>query len=286
MRSSTGIAPGLALLALLLSASNAQAAKQMPWEATSPPRLIEDRLRVEVGLWNTSINTTLRADATNSQLGTALAGTTLDGEADVGLPASRLMPEIELTLLPGKRQLLRLTGFSSRRSGSAVLRKDVLFDGTLYRVGDVANSTLNLDMVGFGYAYRMLKAPRYELAIGVDVQIAAVEANVYVPRRGIRESDSGVLPIPMLDADARWEVFPKWQLLARYRWLGGSGNSGKVSGHIADWRAGVLWQFSQHLGIGLHYRSFILNVDSSSGSNPGEVNLDHKGVELSFRASL
>ncbi|MGE0115835.1 MAG: hypothetical protein AB7T07_13240 [Steroidobacteraceae bacterium] len=274
---------GLSLLLLSLGGVlNAQAeVRQMPWEASPPPRLVEDRLRIEVGLWNVGMDTYLRADATSAQ-----PGTTLDGESDVGLADSRLMPDIELTLLPGKRHLLRVNGFSSRRNGSAVLTRDVQFDGNDYFAGDLVKSTLNLDMLGVGYAYRLFKTPRYELDIGADVQITAVEANVYVPRRGIREADDGVLPIPMLDAEARWEVWPRWQLLARYRWLGDSGNNGEVKGRLADWRVGVQWQFSQHLGLGLHYRSFGIQVDSASTNHPGALRLDYQGVQLAFRASM
>ncbi|MGC3983200.1 MAG: hypothetical protein QM808_18245 [Steroidobacteraceae bacterium] len=275
------LSAGLLLLGLGGAVSAQAEVKQKPWEETPPPRLLEDKLRVEVGLWNTGINSFLRSDATAAQ-----PGSTLDGESDIGLSDGKLMPDIELTLLPGQRQLFRINGFSSRRSGSAVLQRSVQFDGNNYTVGDLVKSTLNLDMVGFGYAYRLLKAPRYELDLGADIQIAAAEANVYVPRRVTREADSGVAPIPMLDVEGRVEVLPKWQLLARYRWLGGSGNDGKVSGRLADWRVGVQWQFTQHLGLGLHYRDFNIHVDSSSGSHPGALRLDYKGVQLALRASL
>lgn len=266
---------------LLMSTLNVAHARQMPWEETPPPGLIEDRLRLDVGLWQAGIDTFLRADPTASQ-----PGTTLDGESDIGLSSSRIMPDIELTLLPGKRQMFRLNGFSSHRSGSAVLTRTVVFDDNVYTLGQTVKSTFNLDMVGFGYAYRLIKAPRYEVDIGADVQIASVEANVYVPQTMTREADEGVLPIPMLDAEARWEVFPKWQLMARYRWLGGSGNDREVKGHFIDWRAGVQWQFSQHLGVGLHYRSFGIDVDSASTNHSGALRLNYQGVQLAVRASL
>lgn len=275
------LGPGLVLA---LSAFNAQAeVRQMPWDAAPPPRLVEDRLRVEVGLWNAGVNTLLRADTT-SPSGITQLGSTLDAESDTGLADSRLMPDIELTLFPGKRSLVRINGFSSRRSGSTVLTRNLQFDGNNYLIGQTVKSTLNLDMLGIGYAWRLLKAPRYELDVGVDVQITAVEANVYVPRTAMREADEGVLPIPMLDIEGRWEVLPRWQLQARYRWLGGSGDD--ANGTIADWRVGVQWQFTQHLGLGLHYRNFNVSVDSTSNSHPGALRLDYKGAQLAFRASL
>jgi hypothetical protein len=256
----------------------------MPWETAPPPRLVEDRLRIEVGLWNASVNTLLRVDAATPQSGTAQPGSTLDGESDTGLADSALMADIELTLFPGQRHLVRVNGFSSRRNGSAVLTRTVRFDGNNYLFGQTVKSTLNLDMLGIGYAYRLLKAPRYEVDVGLDVQITAVETNVYVPQTTVREADDGVLPIPMLDVEARWEVLPKWQLQARYRWLGGGGD--EVSGSIADWRVGVQWQFTQHLGFGLHYRNFNVSVDSTSNTHPGALRLDYKGAQLAFRASL
>ncbi len=267
-------------LLCLLSAGVAHAqARQMPWESSPPPRLIEDRLRLEVGIWNASINTFLRADETVQQ-----TGSELDGESDVGLADSRVMPEFELTLLPGKRQLFRLNGFSSHRNGSAVLTRQIEFDDSTYRVGDLVRSTFNLDMVGLGYAYRLFNKPRFELNVGADIQIASAEVNVYVPRLSAREADSGILPIPMLDTEMRWEVLPKWQLQARYRWLGGSGDD--ASADLSDWRVGVQWQFSQHVGLGLHYRQFGLHVDSTSNSHPGALRLDYKGAQLAIRASL
>jgi phosphate-selective porin len=93
-----------------------------------------------------------------------------------------------------------------------------------------------------------------------------------------------VAPIPLLDLDGRWEVLPKWQLQARYRWLSANGNDAK--GSLTDWRAGVQWQYSQHLAVGLHYRSFNVSVDSSSTNHPGALRLDYKGLQLGVRASM
>lgn len=241
--------------------------------------MVEDKFRLEVGVWQAGINTYLRADDSLQQVGSVL-----DGESDIGLDDSAMMPEVELTLFPGKRHLFRLNGFSSRRSGSAVLTRPVDFDGNTYLVGDLVQSTLNLDMVGVGYAWRLFNKPRFELDIGADIQITSVEANVFVPRRALREADEGILPIPLLDIETRWEPLPKWQVLGRYRWLGGSG--GDASGSFSDWRVGVNWQFTQHLGLGLHYRSFGVHVDSTSASHPGALRLDYKGPQLTFRASL
>ena len=269
----------LGMFGVLAAVSAHADVKQMPWESAPPPRLIEDRFRLDVGLWDTSIETQLRADATPQQ-----PGTTLSGENDIGLTKHQSMPNFELTLLPGKRHLIRINAFNSRRDGQAILNSTVSFDGNTYTAGSLVKSTLNLNLLGVGYGYRLLKTERYEVAADISVQIASVETNVYVPSQNIRQADSYVVPLPLVGLEGRWEVIPKWNLLGRYQWLGGS--SSDIKGAIRDWRVGVQWQFSQHVGVGLHYRGFGINVESSGGSHPGEVDLKYRGAQLEFRASL
>jgi hypothetical protein len=278
------VALGSLCLAGLFSIDIAHAeTRQMPWQATPPPNVIEDKFRLDVGLWRANMDTSLRADSSATTL---QPGTTLDGESDLGLAKSASIADIELTLLPGKRQLFRIGGFSSHRNSSTVLTQTVQYDGNTYLVGQTAKSLLNLDMLGMGYAYRVIKRPRFELDLGADVQIAHIEANVYVPVSGVREADAGSLPIPMLDGELRWEFWRRFELIGRYRWLSGSGNDGKARGAVRDWRYGVTWQFNQHLNAGLFQRHFGVDATVTSGSHPGAVSMQYAGWELALRASL
>lgn len=269
------------LLALLCISHAHAETRQMPWEAAPPANVIDDKLRLDVGYWRANIDTHLRADATPQQ-----PGSELDGESDVGLADGGSIANVELTLLPGQRQLFRLGGFSSHRSGSALLTRTVQYDGNTYLVGQTVKSTLNLDMLGLGYAWRLIKRPRLEIDLGADIQIANVEANVYVPLSGIRQADAGALPIPMLDGEGRWEFWRRFELIGRYRWLGGSGNDGKAKGTVRDWRYGVAWQFNQHVNVGVYQHHFGIDATVASGSHPGAFNLSYGGWELAVRASL
>ena len=265
---------------MLFAAGNACADDlQKPWESTPPPNVIEDRAALEVALWNTSIDTIIRADATPQQ-----PGTTLSAETELGFKRKKLTPDFELTLFPGNRHILRLNGFSSRRTGEIKLKNTVKFDADTYNAGDVIDSTLNINMVGLTYGYRLLKARRYDLAADVRVQIAQFETNVTGPTNSNRKADSIVLPLPMVGVEGHVEVFNKWNLAGRYQWLGTT--IGTTHGVIGDWRLGLRWQYSQHLGMGLDYRTFNINVDAKGGSHPGAADLRYRGIQLGFRGSL
>jgi len=273
---------GAGLVTLHVAGAAQAASKQMPWEATPPPAVVEDRLRLDVGIWQSKIDTFIRADTTATQPGTAL-----DGEDDVGLANAASMLDVELTLLPGKRQLFRIHGFSSHRYGDAILDRTVNFDGNTYFLNDRIKSVLDLDMLGVGYAYRLVKHPRFEWDLGLDVEIASAQVNVQDLTQGIpREADSGRAPIPMLDTEVRWQIWRNFQLNGRYRWLSVNTNGGDVKGSLKDSRYGVSWQFNPHLNVGIYQRHFGVSVDLASGSNPGSLRLNYKGWELGVRASL
>jgi hypothetical protein len=252
---------------------------QTPWNPNPPPRVIEDRLRLDMDLFAADISTTLRVDPAPQRLGTVVSA-----EKDLGLRDSKLLPHVELTLLPGERSLIRLSSFSAKREGSAVLSRNIVFDDNTYRVNERVNSVLDLTMVGLTYGYRLLRAEPYELAATFGVQVASVNANVYVPARVIREENSGVAPLPLLGLEGRLDATRRWSFDGRVQYL--TANISDTKGTVMDWRLGTNWRFNPYLSAGLEYRSFKIDVDSRSNSDPGRVDMNFKGPQLRFRASF
>src|SRR5690606_25114555 len=103
----------------------------------------------------------------------------------------------EITLLPGKHHLVRLSGMSANRSAQQVLERTIDFDDQTYLAGERVDSKLDITMVGLTYGYRFLVRERGELTGTFGIQIADVEANAVVRSRVIRDAESGVAPIPL-----------------------------------------------------------------------------------------
>src|SRR5262249_24002558 len=75
-----------------------QAPNKLPdWAPKPRPNVIEDRFRVEVNLLYAQPSTKLRVDESPT-----LPGTEISAEDDLGLDDSQLLPQVELTLLPGE----------------------------------------------------------------------------------------------------------------------------------------------------------------------------------------
>lgn len=272
----------LALAPSLAAAAEpaAQAPGQLPdWAPKAPPNVVEDRFRVEVNLFGASPETLMRVDESPTEPGTQIAA-----EDDLGLDDFQLLPQVEFTLLPGEQHLVRLSAFALHRSAEKQIEREISFDNERYLVGERVDSRLNMTLFGLTYGYRFLVHRRGELSATFGVQIADVEANAVVRSRVVRESESGVAPLPLLGAEGRFDFTPRWAVEARVQYL--TVDVSQVNGSILDARLAVTWRLNPYLALGLGYRSFQIDVDSRDEETPGFVDLSVDGPLLFVRASM
>lgn len=273
------LAPALACAAET-TAPAAQALGKLPdWAPKPRPNVVEDRLRIEVNLFGASPTTDLRVDESPT-----LQGTQINAEEDLGLEDFQLLPQVEFTLLPGEHHLVRLSAFAMHRSAQKQIEKAISFDNEDYLVNERVDSLLNITMFGLTYGYRFLVHERAEISATIGVQIADVEANAVVRSRVVRESESGVAPLPLLGVEGRFDFSPRWALEARAQYL--TVDISQVDGSILDARLAVTWRLNPYLALGLGYRTFQIDVDSQDEGTPGFVDLSVAGPLLFVRASM
>jgi len=261
-------------------ATTTQAPATLPdWAPKPKPNVVEDRLRLEINLLWASPSTKLRVDESPTQ-----PGTEINAEDDLGLDDSQLLPQVELTLLPGERHLIRLSRFAIDRSAAKHLEKNISFDDQDYLVGERVDSILNLTMFGLTYGYRFIRTQQAEISASFGIQIADVEANAVVRSRVVRESESGVAPLPLLGLEGRYDFSPRWSMEARVQYL--TVNETDVDGSILDARLGVTWRMNPYLLFGLGYRTFQIDIDSADEDTSGFVDLTVAGPLLFVRASM
>ena len=261
-------------------ATTTQAPATLPdWAPKPKPNVVEDRLRLEINLLWASPSTKLRVDESPTQ-----PGTEINAEDDLGLDDSQLLPQVELTLLPGERHLIRLSRFAIDRSAAKHLEKNISFDDQDYLVGERVDSILNLTMFGLTYGYRFIRTQQAEISASFGIQIADVETNAVVRNRVVRESENGVAPLPLLGIEGRYDFSPRWSAEARVQYL--TVNETDVDGSILDARLGLTWRMNPYLLFGLGYRTFQIDIDSADEDTSGFVDLTVAGPLLFVRASM
>jgi hypothetical protein len=273
------IRQSIAALCILGSWPAVSAAQLPDWAPQPAPRVVEDRFRIETMLLGAGYDTKLRSDPSLTE-----QGTELDAEDDLALDESELLIQGEITLLPGERHLVRLSGLSSRRSAQTVLEEDIVFDDDEYFEGERIDSKLNLTMVGLTYGYRFLVRERGELTATFGIQVTEVEANAVVRSRVIREDESGVAPLPLVGMEGRFDFTPRWSFEGRLQYL--TADIEEVDGEILDGRVALTWRHNPYLVYGLGYRHFSIEIDSRDEGSPGFVDATISGPLLFVRASL
>jgi hypothetical protein len=249
------------------------------WAPKPRPNVVEDRFRIEVNLFGASPTTDMRVDESPT-----LPGTQINAEEDLGLEDFQLLPQVELTLLPGERHLVRLSAFAMHRSANKFIERNISFDNEDYVIGERVDSLMNLTMFGLTYGYRFVVHQRGELSATFGLQIADVEANAVVRSRVVRESESGVAPLPLLGFEGRFDFSQRWAVEARAQYL--TVNAEQVNGSILDGRLALTWRMNPWLALGLGYRTFRIDVDSADEDTPGFVDLSVDGPLLFVRASM
>lgn len=273
-------------LGLCLSSGVAHAAETKPtndrlpeWAPKPKPNVVEDRFRVEVMMLNASLDTDLRIDPT-----LVAAGTPINAEDDFALDDMKLLPLAEITLLPGERHLIRLSGFGIRRSAQNRIDRTIVFDDQTYLTGERVDSTLNFTMIGLTYGYSVLKMRRADVALTFGVQVVEVEANAVVRSRVVRDAETGVTPLPLVGIEGRFDFTERFSAEARVQYL--SVEFDEIDGTVLDARAALTWRKNPHLVFGLGYRHFAVEVESRDIDTPGIVDLQMDGPLLFMRASL
>lgn len=258
---------------------SAESSSLPDWAPKPKPNIVEDRFRAEVSMLGAAFDTQIRLDPT-----VTLQGTRIAAEDDLGLDDSQFLILGELTLLPGDRHLVRLSGLSARRSAQKILERGIVFEDDVYFRGERIDSELNLTLFGLTYGYRFLASERAEIAATFGIQVAEVEANAVVRSRVVRDSETGVAPLPLVGLEGRFDFTKQWGVEARMQYL--TATIEDVDGSIMDARLAISWRVNPHLVFGLGYRSFTIEIDSQNESTAGFVDMQIAGPTLFMRASL
>jgi hypothetical protein len=273
-------------IALSLITGTALAADPKPtndklpdWAPKPRPNVVEDKFRAEVMMLGATYDTDLRIDPT-----LATQGTLISAEDDLGLDDSDLLPLAEITLLPGDRHLVRLSGFGMRRSAQQVINRTIVFDDQTYQAGELVNSTLNMTIFGLTYGYSIVKMQQLDIALTFGIQVIEVEANAVVRSRVVRDAETGVTPLPLGGIEGRYDFSDQWSAEMRLQYI--SVEFDEINGSVMDARAALTWRKNPYLVFGVGYRMFGVEVDSQDIDTPGRVDAQMAGPLLFMRASL
>lgn len=184
---------------------------------------------------------------------------------------------------------LRTQHFDVGGRRSATLLNDVRWGDFTYNTGStvVAGAGASVTRMFLGRKLRPLS--RSEFGVGAGLHLLEIDAFIKGEATrdgnvaGIRKESARVSgPLPNVGAWYMYSLSRRWAVAARADWLAAS--VGKFDGSIINATVGMDYAVSRHLGVGVSYNYFELDVDVDDSNWKGGAATRFDGVYLHVSA--
>jgi hypothetical protein len=204
-------------------------------------------LEIAGGLWNP----TPAISASSEQFG--IIGTTIDFGSDLGMVRQR-HGEMRLTLKPGRRHKLRLHWLPMQYRQSAILQREIVFQGIKYNVGIPVDSSLTWNAWRFGYELDVIVRERGFLGLILEAKYTDVQAELNSPVAF--EYARARAPIPAVGAIARVYISRFTPITAEFTAFQMPADViADYSAHLVDYDIYGTVNLTNMFGISIGYRS-------------------------------
>jgi hypothetical protein len=240
----------------------AHAAEESPASDRNP---LESKFIVDVGYFFLSTDMRVRVDGET----TNEVGSDIDYDDTFGIgDFDRFRVDGLWRMAP--RHLLRAMYFENNRHAIRSIDREVNFGDETFPVGATVDARSDLTVAQLSYEYAFLQAQNYELAAGIGVHYVDVGLSLGATlsaagNQASRRADanaSTAAPLPVLGLRWMWRLPNNFYVAAQmqYFYL----ELDPYKGSLTDLKATVVWQATDHVGIGLGYNDFGFRFDVSS----------------------
>ena len=183
------------------------------------------------------------------------------------------------------RHAVKFMYFENNRDATRSATRDVTFRGETFPVGATINAHSDVTVAQLGYEYAFRRRDTYELAGGIGIHYvdlglgldATVTAQGSTASRSLDEEASTQAPLPVLGLRGTWSLPHNFYITGQvqYFYL----EFDPYSGSLLDLKASVVWQMTDHVGIGVAYNDFAFRFDiEDRGDFDGRVRWDYGGA--------
>jgi hypothetical protein len=241
---------------------------------------LDAKFIVDIGAFLMSTDTRVRVDGET----TGSRGTDVDYDDTFGLHDSdRFRAEAFWRI--GERHAIRGMYFKSDRSATRRISREINFGDQTFPLGASVTAGSDLTIAQLSYDYAFLRRDAYELAGSAGLHVmdlglnlsATITGNNGSVSRVIAEDASTTAPLPVVGLCGVWRLPHNFYLGAQAQYFYISLDP--YSGSLADLKADLVWQATDHFGIGVGYNDFRFRFDiEDNGKFNGRLRWNYGGA--------
>jgi hypothetical protein len=241
---------------------------------------LESKFIVDAGYFFMSTDMRVRVDGET----TNVTGSDVNYDDTFGIgDFDRFRAEASWRIAP--RHLVRAMYFQNNRQATRSLDRDVTFRDETFPIGVTVNARSELTVAQLSYEYAFLRRDNYELAGGIGVHYvdmglgldATVSSQGGSASRSLDEEAATQAPLPVLGLRGLWRLPHDFYISAQvqYFYL----QLDPYSGSLIDLKASLVWQFADHVGVGIGYNDFGFRFDIADAHDfDGRLRWDYGGA--------
>jgi hypothetical protein len=241
---------------------------------------LESRFIVDVGYFFMSTDMRVRVDGD----ATDQVGSDVDYDDTFGIgDFDRFRVDGLWRIAP--RHLIRAMYFQNNRRATRSIEREVNFGDETFPVGATVDAHSDLTVAQLSYEYAFLRRENYELAAGIGIHYVdmnlTLDATIAAAGNQVsRRADAGAstaAPLPVLGLRWMWRLPHDFYVAAQaqYFYL----EFDPYKGSLTDLKASVVWQATDHVGIGLGYNDFGFRFDiNARGDFDGRLRWNYGGA--------
>jgi hypothetical protein len=238
------------------------------------------RVTLDVGGFFLSTDTRVRVDGAT----TGRVGTDLDYDDTFGLGDFDRF-RVEALWRIARRHSIRAMYFENNRSATRNIARDIHFGDETFPLGASVIARSELAVAQLSYDYAFVRRERYELAgsIGVHMLDVSLSLNATLSGPGgavaevVSENATTTAPLPVVGLRAVWRLPHDLYLTAQLQYF--QIDFDPYYGSLTDLKAALVWQVTDHFGIGVGYNDFGFRFDiEDEGHFNGRLRWNYGGA--------
>ena len=179
--------------------------------------------------------------------------------------------------------------FASDGQREKALQEDVEWGEYVFGAGTGIRAGIEFSLIRTVFERSFASAEHHDFGLGVGLHW--LEIGAFIQGNAIlngqqagfrRESVKADAPLPNIGAWYVRSLSDRWALRARYDWL--SADVGEYDGTLINAMAGLNYQLFEHVGLGLSYNLFRLDVGVSKRGWRGDVKTSYEGAFVHLTA--
>ena len=247
----------------------------------------DDKIWVQVGAFFPKIDSDIRIDADDLNLGTEI-----DLERDLGFDNNATVFNGVLGYQFARRWHVEAEYFSVGRKSTKEIDREIIIDDTVFPVNAGLSAQVDSDVyrLSVGWSAIARENTRINLSLGLHMTdfFVRFEGNGSVDgviTQGAVESRELLAPLPTIGIYATHSFNDRISVAARGDFF--SLNIDQYDGTLWNARIGANWRFMKHAGVGAGWRltSYDVGIDGAGGIN-GRVRYNFNGPYIVLEAGF